>query len=190
MVAVLLCTGLVVGVVAVLVRDDTPGRVGSVTTVGDSLNVGMEPYLDDELRGWRLRHRNQNGRRTAEGIAELRALGRDLAPVVVVSLGTNDFDADAATFRAQVDEVLALAGPRRCVVWTTIWLDRPHRLNEVLRDAARRYPNLELADWAGLVEDEPSALAFDGVHGSPEGYARRAALVADLVRRCLPEPEP
>ena len=176
------------GALVVLVRDDATGRTGSVTTVGDSLNVGMEPYLDNELRDWDIEHRNENGRRTDEGVAELRALGRGAAQVVVVSLGTNDGGLDAVAFRSHVDEVMELAGRGRCVVWTTVALDGPDELNAVLEDAARRHPNLELADWAALVEDEPDLLAFDGVHGTSAGYARRAELVAGIVRRCLPEP--
>lgn len=184
---VLLCVVLALAALVVLVRDDEVGQVGSVTTVGDSLNVGMEPYLDDELRGWRLVHRNENGRRTAEGVAELRALGDALAQVVVVSLGTNDAGSDPAAFRGHVDEVLALAGPSRCIVWLTISLGGPEELNGVLEDAARRHPNLELADWATLVEEEPELLAVDGLHGTPDGYERRAELVAGSARACLPD---
>lgn len=162
--------------------------VGSVTTLGDSLNVGIEPYLDEELDGWSIDHHNQSGRRTHEGIAELRALGRNVAPVVVVSLGTNDFDSSSATFRQQVEELLELTGPRRCVIWATIWFAGPHEFNDVLRDAAGRHRNLELADWASLVEERPELLAADGIHGSPEGYARRAEQAAAIARRCLPAP--
>jgi lysophospholipase L1-like esterase len=162
--------------------------VGSVTTLGDSLNVGIEPYLDQELEGWEVDHHNQNGRRTDEGVAELRSLGRRVAPVLVVSLGTNDFDTPTETFAQQVEEVLALAGPRRCVIWATIWFDGRHAFNDVLRAAARRHGNLELADWAALVEEEPELLAFDGIHGSPDGYARRAAQAARIAERCIPAP--
>ncbi len=162
------------------------GGAGRVTTLGDSLNVGIESYLDEELDGWDVEHRNQSGRRTHEGIAELRALGPNVAPVVVVSLGTNDYNGDPATFRAQVEEVLELAGRDRCVVWATIWFDGQHPFNDILRDAARRHANLELADWAGLIEAEPSLLSFDGIHGTPEGYARRAEQAATIARRCLP----
>jgi lysophospholipase L1-like esterase len=186
-VTLLVSAGLALGAFAVGCGG-AGARVGSVTTLGDSLNVGIEPYLDEELGGWSLDHHNRSGRRTSDGIAELRALGRDVAPVVVVSLGTNDFDGAASVFREQVEDVLALAGPDRCVVWATIWFDGPHRLNAVLREAARRHRNLVLADWAALVSDEPELLAVDGLHGSPEGYERRAELVADLVRGCLPEP--
>jgi lysophospholipase L1-like esterase len=146
----------------------------------------MEPDLDDELDGWSVEHHNQNGRRTAEGVTELRGLGRAVEPVVVVSLGTNDAGMAPAEFRAHVDEVVALAGPSRCVVWLTISLDDLDELNGVLREAAREHSNLELADWGALVEEEPELLAFDGVHGTPAGYERRAELVAGIARRCLP----
>ncbi len=162
--------------------------VGSVTTLGDSLDVGTASYLDRELEGWDVDHHGLSGRRTDEGLAELRSLGGDVAPVLVVSLGTNDFDSDPDAFRTQVEQLLALAGPRRCVIWATIWLDGPHRLNDVLRDAARRHRNLELADWAGLVAEDRGLLAADGIHGSPEGYERRAEQAATIVRRCLPRP--
>ncbi len=172
---------------AVLLPDDGSEPVGRVTTVGDSLKVGMEAYLDDGLAGWRVEHRNENGRVTEEGVAELRALGRDAGSVVVVSLGTSDAGTDPAVLRADVDEVLVLAGRRRCVVWLTISHGGPEELNDVLEDAARRHPNLELADWAALVEEEPELLAFDGLHGTPDGYERRAELVAGIARGCLPD---
>jgi len=163
---------------------------GSVTLVGDSLNVGIEPYLAAELPGWEIRHANEVGRRTDEGMSLMRSIRGQLAPVVVVSLGTNDVQDDGATFKRQVDDALALAGPRRCVVWSTVWLDGPNDLfNRILRDAAARHPNLEVADWAALIESEPTLLAPDQVHGSPAGYERKAAQVADIARRCHPRPE-
>jgi len=159
---------------------------GTLTTVGDSLNVGVQPYLDDELGGWSIDHHDRSGRRTQEGIDQLRSLGSDVGQVLVVSLGTNDFDADPATFRRQVEEIVARAGPRRCIVWTTIWLGGPHELNDVLRASATLHPNLRLVDWAAMVEQDPELLAGDGVHATPDGYARRAEEIAGVARDCLP----
>jgi len=160
---------------------------GTLTTVGDSLNVGTQPYLDDELGGWSIDHHDRSGRRTQEGIDELDSLGRDVGQVLVVSLGTNDFDGDPATFRRQVEEVVARAG--RCVVWTTIWLGGPHAFNDVLRASASLHPNLHLVDWAAMVEQDPELLAGDGVHATPDGYARRAEEIARVARDCLPPAE-
>jgi hypothetical protein len=41
--------------VLIISRDEpTAAASGSVTLVGDSLNVGAEPYLRDELGGWTI----------------------------------------------------------------------------------------------------------------------------------------
>ena len=50
--------------------------------------------------------------------------------------------------------------------------------------ASADHSNVRLVDWAALVDREPETLAFDTVHGTPEGYARRAEETAAAVRRC------
>jgi hypothetical protein len=185
-----LALALAAAVAVYLVRRSDDGRgapaAGAVTLVGDSLNVGIEPYLADELTGWRLDAHDRVGRPTDEGIAELRALGGALAPVVVVSLGTNDPDGSEHDFRRLVDEALAIVGPRRCLVWATILRDGAERagFDRVLRDARAENDNVRLVEWTRLVERDPTLLAADAVHGTPEGYARRAAETAQAVRSC------
>lgn len=184
-----LVLAVAIAVALVVVRrgdDESRATKGAVTLVGDSLNVGIEPYLQDELEGWRLDAHDLVGRATREGVDELRGLRASLAPVVVVSLGTNDVEGSEAEFRRHVDEALAIAGPDRCVVWATLVRDGEERagFDQVLRDATEAHPNLHLVDWAALVEDDPSLLAADRVHGTPEGYARRAEETARSVRDC------
>jgi lysophospholipase L1-like esterase len=189
--AVLIVVVLAVSVAAgvVLSRDNGPPFTGAVTMLGDSLNVGLEPYLAEELAGWDLRNHNRAGKRTEEGLDELRSLDEPLAPVLVVSLGTNDFNGDPELFGQLVEEILERAGTRRCVIWSTLWLYGPlDAFNAELRDAAKAHRNLELDDWAGLVESRRELLAFDEVHGSPEGYAERAARIARIAERCHPRP--
>jgi lysophospholipase L1-like esterase len=170
-----------------LTRDGDARRTGTVDLLGDSLNVGLEPYLADELGGWALDSENQEGRTTEEGLSQLDSLDRPLAPVLVVSLGTNDFAGDPGVFARQVGTLLDRVGPERCVVWSTLWLDGPLTAhNDVLRAIARSRRNLVLHDWAALVATRPELLALDGVHGSPEGYAERAELIAALVEDCYP----
>jgi lysophospholipase L1-like esterase len=186
--ALVLAVAIAVAVVVARQRDDGSSATvtGSVTLVGDSLNVGIEPYLADELDGWRIDLHDEVGRATSAGVDELHALRRSLAPVVVVSLGTNDAEGSEEDFRALVDEALALAGPDRCVVWATVVRDGEERtaFDRVLRDAGDAHPNLRLVEWASLVEDDPSLLASDRVHGTPDGYARRAEETARAVRAC------
>ncbi|HET9288471.1 MAG TPA: hypothetical protein VFO26_13030 [Gaiella sp.] len=182
-----LAVALVGAVFAVTRDDDAPtDDTGRVTLVGDSLNVGVEPFLRDELSGWRVDARDRVGRTTREGIDELRRLGAALAPVVVVSLGTNDLDGSEEEFRGYVEEATEIVGPRRCLLWATIIRDGVERtgFDRVLREASAANESLRLVDWAEMVAQDDSLLAADHVHGTPEGYARRAAETARAVRAC------
>lgn len=185
--ALVLAVGIAVA--AYVALDDEEGSTadaGAVTLIGDSLNVGVEPYLDDALPGWRLDEHNRVGKATSEGVEELRALRGRLAPVVVVSLGTNDADGSEEEFASLVDKAIELVGPRRCLVWVTIVRDGVERtsFDEVLRDVRASRPNVHLVEWAAMVEDDATLLASDRVHGTPEGYERRAEEIARVVRDC------
>ena len=184
-----LVLAIAVGVAAFAVLRDDGGAErdsGSVTLVGDSLNVGIEPDLAEQLPGWEIDAHDLVGRATPEGVEELRRLGGALAPVVVVSLGTNDPDGSESDFRRLVDEAIALAGPQRCLVWATIVRDgRPRSgFNQVLEGARSEHHNIRLVEWAALVGEETDLLAADLVHGTPEGYARRAEETARAIRGC------
>jgi hypothetical protein len=185
--ALLLAVALAAGVYA-LVRDDGEGdrTSGTVTLVGDSLNVGIEPYLADELAGWKLDRHDLVGRATPEGVDVLASLRRGLAPVVVVSLGTNDPDGSEDAFRALVRRAIDLVGPGRCLVWATVVREGEPRsgFNDVLADAAAEHRNVRLVDWAAMVAEAPTLLAADAVHGTPDGYAQRANETARRVRAC------
>jgi len=185
--AIVLAVAIAVAVYAVKRSDDSPAHAtGSATLVGDSLNVGIEPYLDDALPSWRIDAHDRVGRATREGIDELRSLGGRLAPVVVVSLGTNDSDGSEPDFRQLVNRAVAIVGPRRCLVWATVVRDGTPRtgFNQVLEDARSEHPNIRLVEWATLVGENSELLAGDLVHGTPEGYARRAEETARAVRDC------
>ncbi len=184
-----LVLAIAVGVAAYAVLRDDDAAVhdsGSVTLVGDSLNVGIESQLARHLPAWEIDTHDLVGRATPEGIEELRRLGEALSPVVVVSLGTNDPDGSEAEFRRLVHEAIAAVGPVRCVVWATIVRDGTPRsgFNRVLQEARSAHPNVRLVDWAALVGQESRLLAADLVHGTAEGYARRAEETARAIRSC------
>jgi hypothetical protein len=161
---------------------------GTVTLVGDSLNVGVERYLSAALPGWKLVADDRVGRTTPEGIVELEAGRPGLSSHVVVSLGTNDPPEAVAAFRADVARLLVLVGPNRCVIWATIWRDGAPNdpFNAVLRDAADVNRRVRLVEWAEMVQAHPDWLASDGLHGSEEGYRERARAVAKATKGCAP----
>ena len=165
-----------------------PASRGTVTLLGDSLNVGIEPYVPDALPGWKVVANDQVGRTTPQGIDELEAGRPVLSNYVVVSLGTNDPPSEVDAFRKDVARVLALVGPNRCVVWSTIWRDeRPNEaFNEVLRDAATANRRVKLVEWAEMVDEDPDLLAPDRLHGDEDGYRARARAVAAAIKDCAP----
>ena len=156
---------------------------------GDSLAVGTQPYLPQALRHWRVTQSVSVSRHAPEGASVLRAYGRGLPRVIHVSLGTNDDPRALSSFRSSVRAVMAVAGPRRCVVWANVV--RPPvagasyaGYNRVLAQESKQRENLRVVNWARLVRQNPSWLGGDGVHVSATGYAARAQRVAESVRRC------
>ena len=161
----------------------------SLLVNGDSLAVGTAPYLPRALRRWRVRQSTAISRHAFEGASVMRAYGRSLPRVIHVSLGTNDDPRSLSSFRSAVRTVMAVAGPRRCVVWANIV--RPPvagasyaGYNSVLAQESRPRSNLRVVNWARMVRQNPGWLAGDGVHVSATGYAARASAVARSVRRC------
>jgi hypothetical protein len=188
--AALLVVVAIVALVVVRNRDE-PGAVaarGTVTLVGDSLNVGVERYLPAALPGWKLVANDRVGRSTPEGIAELEAGRPVLSSHLVVSLGTNDPPGAVAAFRSDVTRLLDLVGPNRCVVWATVWRDGAPNdaFNAVLRDAAATNSRVRLVEWAAMVQAHPDWLAGDGLHGNEVGYRERARAVAAATKGCVP----
>jgi lysophospholipase L1-like esterase len=166
-------------------HSSAPLRRGTVSLVGDSLNVGVEPYLEAALGGWTIETDDVVGRSTATGLEHLRERGAALGRYVVISLGTNDPRDGVDAFRADVTQVLQVAGGR-CVVWATIHRDGNAYapFNEVLRDEAAANRNLRLVEWTSMLDSHPDWLAADGIHGTPDGYRARAAAIVTAMRSC------
>ncbi|MEA2456653.1 MAG: hypothetical protein QOI45_2915 [Thermoleophilaceae bacterium] len=156
---------------------------------GDSLAVGTQPYLPKELRHWQVTQSAAVSRHAFEGADVMRSYGSSLPRVIHVSLGTNDDPRTVDAFRAAIREVMEVAGPRRCVVWTNIV--RPAvagasyaGYNRALARESRPRENLRVVNWAGMVRENPHWLASDGVHVNADGYQARAKAIARSVRRC------
>ena len=150
-----------------------------VFVLGDSVTVGATPAIEAgaAAHGWSVAIDAEIGRTTTEGAEILASMHGDLPSVVVVELGNND-GASPAAYAARVDAVMReLAGVDH-VVWYTMtpfasWVPAA---NAVLQDAADRWPNMELADWATVAERTPGALAGPGPHLQPAGGEAFAAL--------------
>jgi len=105
-----------------------------------------------------------------------------LGDVVVLDLGSNDMP-DGAVFRERIDAMMqALANVPR-VVWLTQAVFQPARaaMNDELRAAADRYPNLDVVGWDAQVAAHPEYVYADGLHLTPPGRVAFAAAVRERV---------
>jgi lysophospholipase L1-like esterase len=157
-----------------------------VLVVGDSLAVGMRPFLGAMLEPGEVVWDARSGRTTPEGLVRLRARLREVTPqTVVISLGTND-GPDPARFAGRIQRALQAIPISACIVWADI--DRPprkggyHALNHVLEQAAAKDPRVVLVHWDRAVLRGTVALP-DGLHPDAPGFRYRSLMIAGAVAR-------
>jgi hypothetical protein len=188
-IALLLCALVVVaGLSSSALAGQSRSTARSVYVDGDSLAVGTGWYLGRFLPGWALHQAVSVSRHAYEGVSAVRARGTALEPIVV-DLGTNDDPGAVSRFAGYVRETVRLAGPSRCVVWSTV--NRPPSggvsydgYNAVLRTLDRLYRSLHVYDWASIARANPGWFGADGVHPSATGYRVRAAGLARVIKSC------
>jgi lysophospholipase L1-like esterase len=157
-----------------------------VLIVGDSLAVGMRPYLGEMITDRQVTFDARAGWTTPQGMEALRLDLTQYAPqTFVISLGTND-GSDPVVFADRIRRTLHELPPYACVVWPAII--RPKRkgpyegLNKELRKAARLDRRLTIIDWDRMVTKGTVALR-DGIHPDEDGYRFRAWVTAAAVHR-------
>jgi lysophospholipase L1-like esterase len=161
----------------------------TLLVVGDSLTVGTQPYLPHYLPGWRVRQEVSVSKQVTDGPATLRRFGRGLPRVVFVNLGTNGDPRGVGLFLSSLRRMMRIAGPRRCVVWSTIV--RPpvggasySALNRALAREGTRRRNLILFRWTRLARRHPYWFGPDHVHVTATAYRTRARAMARDIGRC------
>ena len=161
---------------------------GSVLVIGDSLQVGTGPYLEQQLGALPVESDDRQSRRSSEGLEALRAHLHAGHSVVVFDMGTNDDPSNPDALYANLQAARAATGDR-CLVVATI-LRPPYNgitvegMNAAVERFALDNPGVQLVDWYGVATSTPGILYEDGVHARPEGYALRGRLIADAVRGC------
>jgi hypothetical protein len=166
------------------------------TFVGDSVpaSISYAPLAQAELkRGLRVRLDLRVCRRLVapscpyQGSTPSTALqavlsyGRSLGAVLVVKVGYNE---SAQGYRQGIDQVMraALAEGAKAVVWVTLreTTDSYHQTNVVIRTAAKRWPQLRVADWNAYSSGKPW-FGRDGLHLTVTGARGLATLVRTSV---------
>jgi hypothetical protein len=107
---------------------------------------------------------------------------KPLGSVVVVDVGYND---PPAEYGDDVDRVMQALVRQRVttVIWVTMQEKRPlyQATNAAIRAAAKRWPQIQIADWDGASATKPTWFVDDGLHLTSAGAVGLARFLRPLV---------
>jgi len=113
----------------------------------------------------------------------VRSFGPRLGDVLIVDVGYNEGPVGYGT---GIDHVMRAAQAQGAVgvVWVTLRETRDlyRQTNTVIRRAAKRWPNLQVADWNAFSAGH-SWFADDGLHLTPTGAIALAAFLRPYILR-------
>ena len=184
------CAALVTGGAALATAAEQP----RVTLIGDSIAASFDyvpaarKYLGNglDLRTDAMVCRRLvaascvfQGTQPATVLELARSRASTFGPVVVVDVGYNDW---AAVYR--IDKVMLAfkAAKVRTVVWVTLRKSSANyaSINAAIRKAARRWPNLVVADWDAYSREKPW-FRSDGLHLTSTGARGLSHLLRPIV---------
>ena len=150
-----------------------------VTAIGDSVMIGVEPYLKEKLPG--ITVDGKVGRQMSQAtkvINGLKAQGT-LGEQIVIELGTN-----GPFNKEQLRSVLqSLSDAKRVVLVTARvpkgWQDT---VNKNIKEAAEEFSNTTMLDWYAASEGKDDYFYKDGVHLKPDGGRYYASLIVEALQ--------
>jgi hypothetical protein len=157
--------------------------------------VGVTDFRN-EIRGARSIVERYRGEENADDVATREVAG-GFAGCWVMALGTTDaanlHAGGALTADARIDRMMAIVGDDP-VLWVNVktlapadpdWADAQMvAWNQALGAAQARHPNLQVYDWAAVVQDV--WFQDDGIHYTSAGNVERARLIADALLAAYP----
>jgi hypothetical protein len=164
--------------------------VPELVLIGDSLAVGTDAPLRDDLVGWRVTTDGRVSRPLAEGMALLGITPLETTPrALAFSLFTNDDPREVDALEEAVRASLRRLGSRDCALWATIVRPKVDDVsydaaNGRLRALANEDERLRIVDWAAAIKRHRDWLSEDKVHPTAEGYAHRARMYARAAQLC------
>lgn len=150
-----------------------------VTVIGDSVIVGVTPYLEKLVPGIVVDGKVSRQMSDAVEVAQKLESRRKLGKTVIIQLGTN------GSFSSKtLDLLLDDLGDERQIVLINSRVPRKWQknVNKTLDEAAKDRSNVKLIDWHSVSADKPEWFTKDGVHLTPEGAEVLASLINEAIQ--------
>ena len=150
---------------------------------GDSVMVGALQDVTNTLRadGWAGTITGFTGLHTYAALPLFQQVRPTMGSVAVIELGANDC-CDGGSFGIEIDKVMRILSGLH-VIWLTMpdWKPGVAGMNQAMWAAARRWPALQVADWAAELAAHPE----DGYPDGPHLTAGGSALLARYLKSVL-----
>jgi hypothetical protein len=168
---------------ATFVGDSVAASIFYVPAAQAHLKQGMRVQLDLKVcRRLTTRSCSFQGVTPPTALQAVRSYGRSLGDALIVDVGYNE---GPSGYRTGLDRVMraALAQGAHGVVWVTLRETRGiyAETNAVIRAAAKRWPQLIVADWNAFSYGKPWFRSDDGLHLTSEGAYALASFLRPYV---------
>ncbi|KAE8560743.1 SGNH/GDSL hydrolase family protein [Paenibacillus polymyxa] len=151
-----------------------------VTMIGDSVTVGIEPYLKEQLP--KMTVDGKVGRQMSQAVKvinELAAQGK-LGDQVIIELGTN-----GPFSKNQLHDVLqSLSGAKQVILVTTrVPKGWQNTVNDTIAQVADEFSNVNVVDWYSASVGKDEYFYKDGVHLKPDGSRYYTSLLVAALQK-------
>jgi hypothetical protein len=172
---------------ATMIGDSVASGISESPEAQQELNRGIHTFLD--LKACRRLAGESctfDGLQPPTALDVIESRGDRLGSVLVIDVGYNDETAD---YKANIEKVISEAkahGVDR-FVWVLLREHDPApetyaATNQVIRAAAARHPEIQVADWNAFSQNKPATwFGGDGLHLSPDGATELARLVRPYI---------
>jgi hypothetical protein len=186
-----------------LVEDDTVREFSNVVYIGDSTSNGSRANLRKQLADTTLgpyrfdigpgRAMIRPGRTMYSGLeAVRRSRTAGFTPAVyVVALGANDLRYGISTPKVAAqtfDTFMSAIDPSCTVGFTNMYATVPSlcwKYNRYLEQAASRWPNIHIIDWAAVAKRHRNWHKADGFHMNLNGsHQRNTFMIQSMIDTC------
>ena len=150
-----------------------------VTIIGDSITFLSKKTLIKNIDGLKSKNIDAVGGRTWQQAIEV-AKNIKLQPTVVFALGTNSPNLS----ETEIEDAINVIGNNKKIIFVTNYtLENDYRgNNSLLRNYAKNYENIYLADWEKAVKDNAEKyLTPDPIHPNKDGMK----LFSKIIKRSL-----